>query len=138
MDTNRETAEMILVTSINALAGQINRWANAKGFWTVPQEITDIMNKMSANPKVKAWIDNAMKAQKLALITTETSEHVEAVRKPDVPSELPGFTSEEEELADQIIRCLDYGAQYKLRIGETILAKMAKNEGRPYKHGKEF
>jgi hypothetical protein len=51
---------------------------------------------------------------------------------------MPGFTNEEEEVADQIIRLLDYAGEYKLRIGECIRAKMMKNEGRPYQHGKAF
>lgn len=135
MRTEKETAEMIIVTSINALAGQINRWAKNKGFWTVPSAVVDAAAEDEASHR---WLTNVMKAQKLALVTTETSEHVEAIRKPDVPSALEGYTAEEEECADQVIRLLDYAAQYKLRIGEAIIAKMAKNEGRPYKHGKEF
>lgn len=123
------------VAPINALAARINSWAIGKGFWTIPDPVIIAMRN---SQQAHAFITRAMKAQKLALVTTETSEQVEAVRKPDAPTGIEGFSNEEEELADQIIRLLDYGAQYGLRIGEAIVAKMAVNEGRPYKHGKEF
>lgn len=119
---------------INTLAFEINDWARRKGFWEIPDDVRAL--KLSVESL--KWLDRLLKSQKLALVTTETSEQLEAVRKPDVPSELEGFTAEEEECADQMIRLLDYAGQYSLRIGQAIEAKMAKNEGRPYKHGKEF
>lgn len=131
---HKETADMIVATSINALARSINRWARAKGFWNVPDEV----RAMKLSVGTLQWLERLIKSQKLALITTETSEAVEAIRKPESESGLPGFSNEEEEAADQVIRILDYAAHYNLRIGEAIIAKMAKNEGRPYKHGKEF
>lgn len=131
---HKETAEMIVVTSINALAGSINRWAVGRGFWP------DL--EVAGSDVGNAAIRMAQKSQKAMLVVTEVAELVEGLRKSE-----PGtielndgttLTNEEEEVADAIIRLLDYAAQYKLRIGEAILAKMAKNEGRPYKHGKEF
>lgn len=125
-----------LSIGINRLAHDINVWAKVKGFWKVPGDVEQMLHTLS--DKSRDWIARLVKAQKLALVTTETSEQVEAVRKPDTESGLPGFSNEEEEAADQVIRILDYCAQYNLRIGEAIMAKMAVNEGRPYKHGKEF
>lgn len=132
---DKAKADAIIVMCVDALAVSINEWAKQKGFWNVPLS-TSVLEQLA--PEDKRWLDNLIKSQKLALVTTETSEHVEAIRKPDVPSALEGYTAEEEECADQIIRLLDFAAQYKLRIGAAIIAKMAKNEGRPYKHGKEF
>lgn len=67
---------------------------------------------------------------------SELSEALEALRNGDPPSEkIEGFTSQEEELADTIIRILEYCHVHNLRIGEAILAKASYNDDRPYKHG---
>lgn len=129
---NEEAASI----GINWLARQINVWANLKGFWDKPECIHDAIKD---NPQAAFWLDKAIRAQKMALVTTETSEQVEALRLPEKASEhIPDFTGEEEEVADQIIRLLDYCGQYNLRIGEAIIAKMAFNEQRPHRHGKAF
>jgi len=44
----------------------------------------------------------------------------------------------EAELVDLIIRVTDMAGGRGLRLEEAVLAKMAYNEGRPRKHGKEF
>jgi hypothetical protein len=124
-----------LSSNLNALARDINAWAKGKGFWDVPDVL---LRAATHDAKVGAYLDRLIKSQKMALVTTETSEQVEAIRKPGTETGLPGFTNEEEECVDQIIRLLDYAGQYNLRVGEALIAKMAINEGRPYKHGKEF
>jgi len=75
----------------------------------------------------------------LGLIMREASEAMESVREPGAPpmsDKIPDFTNEEEELADTIIRCLDYCDFRQLRIGAAISAKRAFNKTRPHKHGK--
>lgn len=117
------------VQIIDALATSINDWACRKGFWefdVIPQSEKDAI-----------WLRNQIKATKIMLVVTELAECVEGIRK-EVPSSIEGFTNEEEEIADAIIRLLDYCGQYELRIGEAVLAKMAFNEGRPFRHGKAF
>ena len=49
-----------------------------------------------------------------------------------------GFTSEEEELADIIIRVLDYAKGFDLDLAGALIAKMAFNESRPIKHNRRF
>lgn len=51
---------------------------------------------------------------------------------------LPSLNCAEEELADIIIRCLDQSQRLGLDIERAVLAKMAYNETRPYRHGKMF
>lgn len=119
---------------LNELAADINLWARNKGFWDVPSNIQEVMR---IDPAAEKFITDLIKVRKAALVTTETSELVEGIRKVTDGS-VPGFTNEEEEVADQIIRLLDYAGEYKLRIGEAIAVKMAKNEGRPHMHGKAF
>jgi NTP pyrophosphatase (non-canonical NTP hydrolase) len=122
-----------VATVVTLLARDINRWAVAKGFWkfVVPLVETDEIHTQVCHDA------GIVKMTKLMLVVTELAECAEGLRKP-AESGVPPFSNEEEEIADAIIRLLDYAGQYRLRIGEAINAKMAKNEGRPYRHGKEF
>ena len=70
------------------------------------------------------------------LIVTELAEAMEAYRDGDAESEkIPGFSKLEEELADAIIRILDFAGGETLDIENALRAKMIYNEGRPYRHG---
>jgi len=90
---------------------------------------------------------NARVGLKLALVMGELGETLEAVRKnlgPD--SHCPEFTSEEVEVADAIIRLMNYGNDRKLRLAEALVAKNEYNrnrhdhskESRASEHGKRF
>ena len=80
------------------------------------------------------------KGLKIALMHSELSEALEAVRNGNPQSEkIPEFTLLEEELADVVLRIMNFGGQLKLRIAEAIVAKDEYNSNRPYKHGgKQF
>lgn len=108
--------------------------ANAdKGFWDVPEWAKQTGGTAAA----QEYID-LMKSQKLALIHSELSEALEGLRKHAKSDKIPDFTAEEEELADALIRILDYAGGFGLQLGEAFAAKLEYNRTRPHKHGKRF
>ena len=104
---------------ITTLAKEIHERAIQKGFWESGVDRND--------------------GEMIALMHSELSEALEAIRQRNPPSEhIPEFSGVEEEFADLIIRVLDTCYARGYRIEEAIHAKMKYNNGRPYKHGKEF
>lgn len=76
------------------------------------------------------------KSQQYALFHSEVSEAFETLRNPGEPSEkIAGFTNEEEELADVVLRILGYSHAHGLRTIEAMFHKNEYNRQRPYKHG---
>lgn len=76
-------------------------------------------------------------AEFIALLQSEASEALEAMRAPEnaESKKIAGFSCVEEELSDIIIRIMDYGVARRLRIASAVLAKMEYNKSRPYRHG---
>lgn len=72
----------------------------------------------------------------LALIHSEISEAVQALRDGNpVDAHCKDFSSLEIELADAVIRIMDYAGSRNLDIAGAILAKMEYNRTRPLRHG---
>lgn len=67
----------------------------------------------------------------IALMHSELSEALEALRKENRENLA-------EELADCVIRILDYCGGNNIDLEKVLIEKIAKNMDRPYKHGKEF
>lgn len=106
--------------------------AERHGFAEVPDELTNLKT-----PEAQKFLADAMKAQRLALRHSEISEELEAIRKPGPDDKLPEFNNAETEWADQFIRWADDGYREGYDPA-VVLAKMAFNETRPHKHGKDF
>lgn len=131
------------ITDINLLAGDIFDDNAAKGFWDQPETAFQYFsadNTQALNVLVlpQDQYTKLKKAEKIALMHSELSEALEGIRKDKMDEHCPEFTSEEVELADALIRILDYAGGFKLRLGEAVLAKLAYNRSRPHKHGKSF
>ena len=72
----------------------------------------------------------------LCLMHSEISEALEALRHGNPPSDhIPEFSAVEEELADVLLRIMDFGIHRGHRVAQALEAKMAFNAGRPHLHG---
>ena len=71
----------------------------------------------------------------LALAGNELAEAIEATRVPCQDDHIPFFNGQEAEVADAIIRLLDFAAARNLRVVDAMLAKADYNRNRSRMHG---
>lgn len=109
--------ELAFVQSFNYFSGAIYRLAQNKGWWKKDRNQGEI----------------------IALIHSELSEALETLIENKQSDKIPKFLGIEEELADTIIRIMDYSEGFNYKVAEAIIAKLKFNYTRKYKHGgKEF
>ena len=70
------------------------------------------------------------KAELLCLIHSEISETLEGVRKQTRDKHLPNRSTEEVELADAVIRILDYAGGFDLDLAGAVFEKLKYNQQR--------
>ena len=92
-----------------------------------------------ANARDKGWWDGERNdGEAIALMHSELSEALEALRKGNPMDNKVPFDNLTVELADCVIRIMDYCGAKNLPLAEAIIAKHEFNTTRPHKHGKQF
>jgi len=105
------------------------------------QELKEFQREVHAIARSKGWWDgDRNNAEMICLMHAELSEVLEALREPHVmvDKHCPQFLNVEVELADTIIRILDFAEARSLNVVDAMIAKAEVNKNRPVKHGKKF
>lgn len=100
--------------------------------------LNDLANDIYLINKSKGWHDKERTAlENHMLIVTEVAEATEEVRNGKSEYYLKNGKPEGEaaEIADVIIRCLDYSMAKKWDIEKIVNEKLAYNKTRSYRHG---
>lgn len=104
-----------IATDINLAADYCNEQAIKGGWWH---------DLETGKPKERN------KGEMLMLMVSEIAEAMEAVRKNKMDDHLPNRKGEGVELADCVIRIMDYCANYGLDLGGCMAEKIAYNAQR--------
>lgn len=98
----------------DSVSAHVNATANEKGWWDKERNDGEI----------------------IALMHSELSEGLEGLRHGNPPSNhIPQFSAVEEEMADVVIRIMDYARARGFNVGQAILAKIQFNDTRERMHG---
>lgn len=93
--------------------------------------------EVHATAREKGWWDKERNdGECIALMHSELSEALEGLRRGN-PSDdhIFRFSAVEAELADVLIRIMDFGCARGFRIAEALEAKVEYNRNRAYEHG---
>lgn len=124
----RATKLKLAMYYLGDLGRILHRTSTEKGWWADRDEL-------SKTPAGRVQVDIGC----IALVITELSEAIENIRAGYTPDDkVPEFSGLEAELADAIIRILDFAEARKLRVAEAVIAKAKFNDGREHRHGNKL
>lgn len=129
-----------LANSVNELQKICHGLAKEGGWWNKSQEAKDAQvllesgNFAEGSALHKILLKQANEERNplelLSLVHSEVSEALEGVRKDQMDDKLPHRKMEEVELADVIVRVLDYAGGRGLDVGGALVEKLKFNQTR--------
>lgn len=126
------------MSPLNELRDEAFANAKAKGFHRDLQVLADLRTDDHYPQEMVDVLEARCWSARVALLHSEPSELLEVIRKghQNVADEkVPELSQEEAEVADIIIRALDYAGSRGLDVDRAVRVKMAFNRTRPHQHG---
>lgn len=121
--------------NLDLMAKEVYQNNVAKGFWEDEERTINIIDAEGFDFTAAK---KAFNAQRIALMHSELSEALEADRKDLMDDKLPQYKGLYVELADTLIRILDFCGRHGVPLGEIVQAKLEYNKTRAFKHGKAY
>lgn len=121
---------------LNEFCNVVNQDVTERGFWNDMSESVSVLLNAGVSNELSNAVNKAFISQKIALIISECSEALEAIRKDSYGLEQKDTF--EDEIADTIIRLCDLCGALDIDIEKQISWKMRYNKNREHKHGKKF
>lgn len=121
-----------LIAFFTGLQNEAHANSRAKGFWAP----YDFILHIDATEEMRMALIRIWNLSRTALEHEELGEKTTGIRKDLKDDHLPHRDMVVCEMADTVIRLMDYAGAYNLPLMEVILEKMAYNAGRPFMHGK--
>ena len=120
---------------LNELANQIHENAVAHGWWDDKRSFAEVV--ALCHSELSEALEEDRAGRPTAYYDVESgNEHIRVIDVDDTGSRKMEGTATE--MADCIIRILDWAAHECIDMDRVVNAKMRFNESRPYKHGKRY
>lgn len=120
--------EILEQMPLHSLGKLCHKNAQVKGFYDDIKLIEELHTKAVLDPDEALNLRRRLEAVRFGLIMTEAMEAMEGHRGGD-------FSNEGEELADVIIRVVEFAYYRKIDLDAEVEGKVNKNHARPHMHG---